>query len=145
LAGQSLWVYTAAFSPNGKRIVTASADHTARVWETSTGRLLATLSAHTARVNYAAFSPDGERIVTASQDNTARIWNTRSGLLLGTLTGHTDQIYTARFSPDGRRIVTASSDNTARIFFADLHDLLAWAKQQLPAEGNTNQLPKSKP
>jgi WD40 repeat protein len=145
LAGHSLWVYTAAFSPNGKRIVTASADHTARVWETSTGRLLATLSAHTARVNYAAFSPDGERIVTASQDNTARIWNTRSGLLLGTLTGHTDQIYTARFSPDGRRIVTASSDNTARIFFADLHDLLAWAKQQLPAEGNTNQLPKSKP
>jgi WD40 repeat protein len=145
LAGHTLWVYTAAFSPDGKRVVTASADHTARVWETNTGRLQATLSAHTARVNYAAFSPDGERIVTAGQDNTARIWNTRSGLLLGTLTGHTDQIYTARFSPDGRRIVTASSDKTARIFIADLHDLLDWAKQQLPAEGNTNQLSKSKP
>jgi WD40 repeat protein len=138
LAGHTLWVYAASFSPDGKRIVTASADHTARVWDTKTGHLLATLTGHTARVNYAAFSPDGKRIVTASQDNTARVWNADSGLLLGTLTGHTDQVYKAAFSPDGKRIVTASTDKTARLYIGDLHDLLDWARQQLPAEGGSN-------
>jgi WD40 repeat protein len=104
------------------------------VWDAETGRPLATLTGHTARVNDAAFSPDGKRIVTASQDDTARVWDTGSGLLLGTLTGHTEQIYRARFSPDGKRIVTASADNTARLYIADLHDLLGWAKQQLLIE-----------
>jgi WD40 repeat protein len=138
LAGHAGWVYTAAFSPDGKRIVTAGADHTAMVWDAGTGHPLATLTGHTARVNYADFSPDGKRIITASQDNTARVWDAESGRLLGTLTGHTDQVYKAMFSPDGKRIVTASSDATARIFIGDLHDLLNWARRQLPAESGSN-------
>ena len=138
LTGHAGWVYTAAFSPDGKRIVTAGADHTAMVWDAGTGHLLATLTGHTARVNYADFSPDGKRIITASQDNTARVWDADSGLLLGTLTGHTDQVYKAVFSPDGKLIVTASSDATARLFIGDLHDLLNWARRQLPAESGSN-------
>jgi WD40 repeat protein len=108
------------------------------VWDAGTGHPLATLTGHTARVNYADFSPDGKRIITASQDNTARVWDANSGRLLGTLTGHTDQVYKAVFSPDGKRIVTASSDATARLFIGDLHDLLNWAKRQLPAESGSN-------
>ena len=138
LAGHAGWVYTAAFSPDGKRIVTAGADHTAMVWDAGNGHPLATLTGHTARVNFAAFSPDGKRIITASQDNTARVWDADSGLLLGTLTGHTDQVYKAVFSPDGKRIVTASSDKTARVYIGDLHDLLNWARRQLPAESGSN-------
>jgi len=134
LAGHTSWVYAAAFSRDGERIVTASADHTARVWDAESGHLLATLTGHTARVNDAAFSPDGERIVTASQDKTARVWDAKTGLLLGTLTGHTDQVYRAAFSPDGKRIVTAGADNTARLYVADLHDLLDWAKKQFLIE-----------
>jgi WD40 repeat protein len=143
LAGHTLWVYAAAFSPDGKLIVTASADKTARVWDAETGHLLTTLSGHTARVNHAAFSPDGKRIVTASQDNTARVWDAESGLLLGTLTGHTDQVNQAAFSPDGKLIVTASADKTARLYIADLHGLLDWAKQQLPADGGSNRVSRS--
>ena len=67
-------VRTAAFSPDGKRIVTASEDKTGRVWDAETGREIASLNGHQDRVWTAAFSPDGKRIVTASSDKTARVW-----------------------------------------------------------------------
>jgi hypothetical protein len=68
-------VNSAAFSPDGQRIVTASRDNTARIWDAATGKGIAPLQGHTGAVNSAAFSPDGQRIVTASLDNTARIWD----------------------------------------------------------------------
>ena len=70
----TFWVNSAAFSPDGTRVVTASDDKTARVWDAKTGAALATLSGHTNAVLSAAFSPDGTRVVTVSEDKTARIW-----------------------------------------------------------------------
>ena len=96
LQGHTGEVYSAQFSPDGQRIVTASLDNTARVWEAQTGKLLATLQGHTEEVTSAQFSPDGERIVTASLDNTARIWEAQSGKLLATLHGHTERVNSAQ-------------------------------------------------
>jgi hypothetical protein len=116
LQGHEDWVSSAQFSPDGKRIVTASWDKTARLWETESGKLLATLQGHEGWVYNAQFSPDGKRIVTASLDKTARLWETESGKLLATLQGHENWVSSAQFSPDGKRIVTASSDKTARLW-----------------------------
>ncbi len=76
-------VLSAAFSPDGSRIVTASGDHTARVWDVTSEQPLHTLGGHKKTVHSAAFSSDGLRIVTASLDNTARVWDalTRDGLV----------------------------------------------------------------
>jgi WD40 repeat protein len=71
-------VTSAAFSPDGARIVTASNDRTARLWDANTGAEIAALRGHEDRVTGAAFSPDGARIVTASNDQTARLWETDS-------------------------------------------------------------------
>jgi WD40 repeat protein/serine/threonine protein kinase len=120
LGGHGSWVYSAVFSPDGMRIVTASADGTARIWDARTGLQLLTLSGHQGSVFSAAFSPEGSRIVTASADRTLRIWNAASGALLKVLTGHTAGVFTAAWSADGARIVSASRDRTARIWNA--HD-----------------------
>ena len=74
LEGHSAAVRDAAFSPDGQRIVTASWDKTARVWNAANGQLVAKLEGHSAAVNHAEFSPDGQRVVTASQDGTAQVY-----------------------------------------------------------------------
>ncbi len=97
-----------AFSPDGARIVTASQDRTARVWDAATGKEIAVLRGHEDSVYSAAFSPDGARVVTASVDRTARVWDAATGKEIAVLRGHKDLVYSAAFSPDGARIVTAS-------------------------------------
>ena len=110
---------SAAFSGDGKRVVTASADNTARIWDAESGKEIAVLKGHTDRVRSAAFSRDGKRVVTASEDNTARIWDAESGKEIAVLKGHTDSVWSAAFSGDGKRVVTASLDKTARIWDAE--------------------------
>ena len=94
------------FAPDGGRILTASDDKTARLWDRD-GKPLAILEGHTDPVNSAVFAPDGGRILTASDDKTARLWD-RDGKPLAILEGHTDAVISAVFAPDGGRILTAS-------------------------------------
>ena len=76
-------VNSAAFSPDGARVVTASDDKTARVWDATTGAPIGQHLQHADRVWSAAFSPDGARMVTASADKTARLWDEASGTQIG--------------------------------------------------------------
>ncbi len=110
-------VHMARFSADETKVVTASADKTARVWDVTTGQSLVPPLAHDGPVLTAEFSRDGERILTASIDGTARIWEARTGRLLSVLR-HDGIVSGARFSPDGTRAVTASYDRTARIWDA---------------------------
>src|SRR6266702_5931694 len=77
LSGHQDAVDSAAFSPNGRRVVTAPDDKTARVWGAANGQMIAQLTGHDGPVWSAAFSPDGRRVVTASADQTVRVWPIR--------------------------------------------------------------------
>ena len=118
LKGHGRYVSCCAFSPDGARVVTASWDGTARIWDAETGAVVRTLEGHTNFVLCCAFSPDGARVVTASDDRTACIWDTETSAVLRTLEGHGGEVYCCAFSPDGSRVVTASDDRTARIWDA---------------------------
>jgi WD40 repeat protein len=96
-----------AFSPDGKRVVTATSDAVARVWDVADGRFELTLRGHRHELTSARFSPDGSEIVTASIDHDARVWDSQSGALVRVLRGHFALVSDAGFSPDGRWIVTA--------------------------------------
>ena len=111
-------LWSAVFSPDGSRVVSASSDNTARLWDSTTGRPIIALIGHANRVWSASFSPDGTHVVTASSDKTARIWDSATGRPIIALIGHTDRVWFASFSPDGTRVVTASGDHTARIWDA---------------------------
>ena len=105
-------VNSVVFSPDGRLIVSASSDTTAKIWNTATGECEAELKGHSDCVISAVFSPDGIHIVTASFDHSARIWNTATGVCEVELQGHSDCLKFAVFSSDGTHIVTASLDKT---------------------------------
>jgi WD40 repeat protein len=104
------------FSPDGTRLLTGSADDTARIWDVTTGAEQHRLRGHTGDVIRALWSPDGRYVATASIDSTARIWNADSGEQVALLSGHSAALTSLDWSPDGRYLVTGSADNTARIW-----------------------------
>ena len=125
LLGHTDRVCFVAFSPDGRRIVSASLDTTIRIWNSDTGDLvLGPLKGYNI-VSCAVFSPDGRRIVSTSDDRTIRVWNSDTGeMVLGPLQGHTDIVYKAVFSPNGRLIVSTSRDKTIRVWDAQSGDMV---------------------
>ena len=108
----------ADYNLDGTRVVTASWDKTARVWDAATGAPVGPPLRHEGVVWSARFSPDGTRVVTASADQSAWVWDAATGEALGPPLRHELFVNSARFSPDGTRIVTASADQTARVWDA---------------------------
>ncbi|HTV78056.1 MAG TPA: protein kinase [Steroidobacteraceae bacterium] len=124
LTGHEARVNYASFSPDGTRVVTASNDHTARIWDAASGLELRRLTGHTEPLSCAEFSPDGRRVITASVDGTARLWDAASGRELHVFRAQGDHINTATFSRDGRWVLIASDDRTAYLFDAESGALL---------------------
>src|SRR5258708_38165558 len=106
LLGHAGVVSNAAFSPDGARIVTASGDETARLWDAASGRQTGLLTGHDGFVSSASFSHDGKRIVTASSDATARLWEAESGReKLAPAADRPYRVNRAALGPDGRCVV----------------------------------------
>jgi WD40 repeat protein len=79
LTGHDGDVYDVQFSPNARRVISASSDKTARIWDCDTGKELLVLRGHEGRVVSARFSKDGRRAFTVGADRTARLWDAVSG------------------------------------------------------------------
>jgi WD40 repeat protein/DNA polymerase III delta prime subunit len=118
-------VWGCAWSPDSRRIVSASSDNTLRIWDAQSGKLLVTLAGHQDTVLRCAWSPDSRRIVSASEDHMLRIWDAQSGKSLATLAGHESIVWGCAWSPDSGRIVSASADKTLRIWDAHSGESLA--------------------
>ena len=109
----------AHFAFDASRFFTVGADGAIDVWETATGKSIASLRGISGTINSAQFSPDGKRIVTAGDDLTVRVWDVASAKELLVYRGHTRPVLTAEFSHDGKFIVSGSADQTARVWDAN--------------------------
>jgi WD40 repeat protein len=105
-----IYVHSTAFSADGRFLVTAGVDGTARVWQATDWKQVAVLRGHSGSVLNATFNPDGTRVVTVGADGTARVWDSSTGEGLAVLRLPGGHISSAEFAFDGNRIVTATDD-----------------------------------
>jgi len=116
LSGHSDWILNAGFSADGRTLVTASDDETARVWDTRTGKEISILKGHTSGLSDAALDDSGELAVTAGEDQTARLWNARSGRQVRAWGDHESEVRTATFTDTGKHVRTVTARGTERIW-----------------------------
>jgi WD40 repeat protein len=131
--GHKDWVTSVAFWPYGRgrqgptptptptagwKVLTGSADGTAILWDTQTGKQVGQFSQIINQkvkspVLSVAFSPDGNQVLTGGADTTAQLWDVLTGKLKFVLAGHKDQVLSVAFSTDGTQVLTGSGDGTA--------------------------------
>lgn len=130
-------LFTAMFNKDGSKVLTSSADRTAKIFDAYTGTVLQSFEGHGNFVSSAEFSPDEKRVLTTSYDNTIRLWDAETGSLLNTSYGqglrqfffsqakmfgseklsftNQDQqrFLFGTFSPDGTEVITTTDNGMA--------------------------------
>jgi WD40 repeat protein len=135
-------ITSAAFSPDGTRVVTASLDATLKLWDTGTGRLIRTFARHSneiiAQVDV-AYSSDGTRVLSGSQDG-IKFWEVATGRVIHAIDPGTffrsSSVGSIALSPDGTRALAGFHDGSAEIWDLPngrrLHSLAAGDRRTSP-------------
>jgi WD40 repeat protein len=127
---------TVQFSPDDRRILTASWDGTAKIWDAQTAREMLTFSGHAPGMSGASFSPDGRRVASASSVDAARVWDAETGREYLTLKG-TECSWGAVFSRDGLRLATSSANGQYQTSATvSIWQAAPWRDEDLPGNAS---------
>jgi WD40 repeat protein/serine/threonine protein kinase len=125
-------VYSARFSPNGKRVATGGYDKLVLVWnpdevkpidigkrldgQPDTNQSVVRLAGHDGPVRSVAFSPNGKLALSGGEDNTIRVWDLATGESVKALRGHGSSVRSCVFSPDGQLVLSGGDDESVRVW-----------------------------
>lgn len=143
-------VRSAVFSPDGKFVITASDDGTARLWDIDAKQLA--VMEHNIRVLsvtsiYDEAQPNVLRIATGASDSQGRIWHVDTSveevvaIEMLTMAGHTAGVTSVVFSVDGKRVLTASDDNTIKLWDTKIPDIADEEQDGAPVAGEDANVP----
>ncbi|MEO6253082.1 MAG: caspase family protein [Ferruginibacter sp.] len=109
LKGHRFGIVSAAFSPNGKKIVTASRDKTVKIWGAATGEFMIDIgNTEAGMVNYVSFLPGSEIITTGSYEGMVKMWNTNTGEFVRDISNNLGVVEFLSFSPDNTKIAVVT-------------------------------------
>jgi WD40 repeat protein len=111
--GHTAEIRRLAVSPDGRQLLTASFDHTFRLWDVASGREVRLWDGHAGeKVHGIAFLPDGRRALTAGFDKFVHLWDLKSGRLIRTYSGHSQGVWDVAVSGNGRIAASCGSEGT---------------------------------
>ncbi|KAG1822683.1 WD40-repeat-containing domain protein [Suillus subaureus] len=113
LEGHKESVLCLAWTPDGKMLISGSADNSIRTWSTTTWKQIAVLDGHTSNVYDIAISPNGRILASASGDKTARLWNLDNNQPIRLPLQHANCVLRVSFSADGKLLATGCDDQNA--------------------------------
>jgi len=123
LKGHSSSIWAAAFSRDGRRLITGGSDRTVRIWDLTVSdpnSASEIIGRHNGTVGAITISLNDQWVITASEDCQAKVWALGDGgandRLHATLDGHSKPIQQIFITSDSQRIITTSADGTARIW-----------------------------
>ena len=116
LVGDGSYINYLVMTPDGKSLLSSSADKKIKIWDFSTGKEIRTLIEASIPINYFAISPDWQTLATGGTGNTIAIWDCDSGKKIRTLKGHSSYVNYVAISPDGNKLASASADHTIKIW-----------------------------
>jgi WD40 repeat protein len=116
IVGDGSYINYLVMTPDGKKLLSSSADKKIKIWDFSTGKEIRTLIKASIPINYFAISPDWQTLATGDTGNTIAIWDFDSGKKIRTLKGHSSYVNYVAISPDGNKLASASADHTIKIW-----------------------------
>ncbi len=106
----------AAFSPDGRRLATASKDRIVKIWDMENGHELVTYAGHSDHVRSVAFSPDGKLIASAGAEPDIKLWDPETGKDVRTIKGKGTYVTSLAYGRDGKYLVVSNDDKAVRIY-----------------------------
>lgn len=109
-------IWSLCFTPDGKQILSGSADGTIGLWDVATGKGVRQFVGHRGGVRQVVISPDGKTFASGGFDRAVRLWNLKTGQPLSTVLQHPQLVDCVAFSPDGRLLASGARDMVIRIW-----------------------------